>query len=85
MMGFGWGMGPAGWIVMIAFWIAIIALIVWVVTRLLPTDRARDRDRGEERESPEEILDRRFAAGELDPEQYADARARLDAVRGARR
>lgn len=83
MMGFGWGMGATGWIVMVAFWLGIITLIVWVVARLLPTDRARDRDR--ELESPEEILDRRFAAGELDAEQYEQARAKLVATRGTRR
>jgi putative membrane protein len=56
-LGFGW------WLVMtigmVAFWAAVIALAVWLV-----------RSRPERRETPEEVLDRRLAAGELDVEEY---------------
>src|SRR6266511_1681052 len=35
MMGYGWGMGLAGWIFMGLFWVAIIGLVVWAVVGLL--------------------------------------------------
>lgn len=85
MMGYGWGMGAVGWIFMLVFWAALIALIVWAVTRLLPTSRTRETDRRELAETPEEILDRRFAAGEIDPEEYQRARDQLAATRQGRR
>lgn len=74
MMGYGWGMGTAGWIFMGLFWIAIIALVIWGVTALLPGTRSSNAGRTE---SPREILDRRFARGEIDAEQYRQAREEL--------
>jgi putative membrane protein len=78
MMGYGWGMGPGGWILMALFWIVLIGLVVWAVVVLLPGTRGGGRTG---RETPEEILDRRFALGELDSEQYRRAREELSAVR----
>lgn len=77
-----------GWAWWMAFmpllWIALIALMVWAVVRL--THRTAPRDGGTHggpppRETPEEILDRRFASGEIDAETYAEARKRLAAHR----
>jgi putative membrane protein len=80
MMGFdGWGMGFAGWIFMMVFWVALIALIVWGLTRLLPRSGSRGADRP--KETPEEILDRRFASGDIDAETYRNARNELAAHR----
>jgi putative membrane protein len=71
----GWGMhdGDWGWMivmmfVMLLFWAAVILGIVWV---------ARDgfaRPRGERRETPTEILDRRFAEGAISVEDYNERR-----------
>jgi len=83
MMGYGWGMG-VGWIFMLVFWVALIALIVWVVTRLLPTSGTREAS-GDRTETPEEILDRRFASGEITPEEYEKARDVLAATGKGRR
>jgi putative membrane protein len=81
MMGYGFGMGFAGWIFMGLFWIAVIGLVVWGATVLLPTSRP-----GAGRpETAEEILDRRFARGELDAEQYRRARERLAETASQRR
>jgi hypothetical protein len=33
MMGYGWGMGLAGWMSMAVFWIVVIGLVVWAVVR----------------------------------------------------
>jgi putative membrane protein len=78
MMGYGWGMGLAGWIFMGLFWFVVIGVIIWVAVALLPGRRAAG-PAGSER--PEEILDRRFALGEIDVEQYRRARDELAASR----
>jgi putative membrane protein len=78
MMGYGWGMGLAGWIFMGLFWFVVIGVIVWAIVGLLPGRRASG-PAGSER--PEEILDRRFALGEIDAEQYRRARDELAAGR----
>jgi putative membrane protein len=79
MMGNGWGMGPVGWIFMFLFWVAVIGLVVWAVATLLP--RNRPGGQGGRQDTPEEILDRRFAQGEIDAEQYRRAREELTANR----
>jgi putative membrane protein len=76
MMGYGWNMGPLGWIVMALFWIVIIGLVVWALVALIPRARGNDTGRAD---SPAQILDRRFALGEIDTEQYRAARAQLTA------
>jgi putative membrane protein len=66
-----WG---AGMVAMVVFWVAVVAAVVWAVARL--TRRAPAA-----RQTPEsarQVLDRRFAAGELDEEQYARARRVLE-------
>ena len=75
MMGYGWGMGFGGWMFMGLFWVVLIGLGAWLVVALLP----RVRSGGPE--TPEEILDRRYARGELDTEEYRRARAELTAAR----
>jgi putative membrane protein len=82
MMGYGWGMGTVGWIFMALFWIVLIGLVVWAVVALLPGNRTGSAVRPE---SPGEILDRRFARGEIDVEQYRLARAELAENQPARR
>ncbi|WP_406079121.1 SHOCT domain-containing protein [Micromonospora sp. NBC_00858] len=57
-------------------WVVLIAVIVWAVIRLVR--RPDDGERGRQgRETPQEILDRRFASGEIDVEAYRQARAHL--------
>lgn len=81
-MGWGWGMGAGGWIAMVVFWVAVLALIVWAVARIFPGGSGREA--GPWSETPEEILDRRFAAGELDAETYRSMRAALSAGQSGR-
>ncbi|MBI3687040.1 MAG: hypothetical protein HY241_06790 [Actinobacteria bacterium] len=75
-MMYGYGPGWAWMMLMPLVWIALIAVIVWAVMRLIqrPSDGGRDLPR---RETPQEILDRRFALGEIDADTYAQSRARL--------
>ena len=77
MMGYGWGMGLGGWIFMGLFWFVVIGVIIWAAVALLPGRRPA----GPDSERPEEILDRRFALGEIDAEQYRRARDELAASR----
>lgn len=85
MMGDGYGMGVGGWIAMTIFWVSLIVLVVWALSRTLPTGASWSGDgarRGEgARESAEEILDRRFAAGEIDEDTYRSMRATLRSSR----
>ena len=85
MMGYGSGMGAGGWIAMTVFLIALLGLVVWAVTRLLPAG-GRGPDAGPSRaETPEEILDRRFARGEIDGEAYQRMRTEITSARTGRK
>jgi putative membrane protein len=69
MMGMGWGFGTPGLLLMVAFWGGLIALAVWLVSRLFPRIRQPSTTSTQE-PSAREILDRRFALGEITREQY---------------
>jgi putative membrane protein len=88
MMGYGYGMGAGGWIAMTIFWVGLITLIIWALSRALPTGGGSGGDgtrrRGSARDSAEDILDRRFAAGEIDEDTYRSMRATLHSSRAAR-
>lgn len=79
----GWdgGMGAAGWIVMMLFWVGLVAVIVWAVANLFPSRAGRDEGVPER---PEEILDKRLARGEIDPQTYDELRAKLRVARAER-
>lgn len=81
--GFG-GMGWGGMVGMVLLWVVLIGLVVWAVTRLLPARRDGGVPQAGQ-ETPEEILDRRFARGEVDVETYHAQRAALASARGERR
>lgn len=49
------------WLSMAGIWIVGIGVIVWVITALFPDRPHQD---------PQQILDERFARGELDVEEY---------------
>ncbi|TAL85695.1 MAG: SHOCT domain-containing protein [Rhodanobacter sp.] len=68
-MGMGMGMGGPGvmWLFFILFWVLLIAGVVTVI-RWLFRDNA---------ESPLEILQRRYAKGEIDQQTYTHMRREL--------
>lgn len=75
-MMYGYGGGWIWMILMSLFWIVLIAVIVWAAVRLV--QRPGDGERhARPRETPQEILDRRFASGEIDAEEYTRARDHL--------
>lgn len=59
-------MGGMGWWMVIwwLFGIAILVLLVWVIVRAVGGSPGRAED------SPEQILKRRYARGEVDREEY---------------
>ncbi|MGB7980254.1 MAG: hypothetical protein WCF36_05625 [Candidatus Nanopelagicales bacterium] len=83
---YGWGMGGMGpfmWVFMGLFWLGLIGLIIWLVTRLLPgpgTSGHRGGPPGPV-ESPEQVLDRMFALGEIDEATYRSRRTALGEMR----
>ena len=79
MMGAGSWFGP---IWMVVWWGGLVALIAWGIARFTQTGPAgTGASFGAASPSPEgarAILDRRFAAGEINAEAYAQARRLLD-------
>ena len=67
----GLGMGLFGGIFMLLFWIAIILLVVWAVRGVFPGQRQTESD------GAVEILQRRYAAGEISQAEYEQARKAL--------
>lgn len=74
-MGDGWGWWMVfGWIWMIG----IIAVVVWAVSSLTRSGADREPERpNDARSTPLEVLERRYAAGELSDEQFERMRRQL--------
>jgi putative membrane protein len=70
--GFGWGLGMLG---MAVFWIVVIVALVWVAR--LVWDRGGPRESSRPPETPLEILQRRYARGEIDRAEYEEKRRDL--------
>jgi putative membrane protein len=75
--GWGWGWMSLMMIMMVLFWGAVIFGVVWLIRGA--TSRTPAREPNVSKETPAEILDRRFAEGELDEEDY---RARREVLAG---
>jgi len=70
MMSYGFGLWAVGLVVMAAFLIGVVLLVVWMVRQFTGGQGARP-------DSPEEILRRRFAAGEISQADYEQAKRTL--------
>jgi len=70
MMSCGSGLWAVGLVVMAAFLIGVVLLVVWMVRQFKGGQGARP-------DSPEEILRRRFAAGEISQADYEQAKRTL--------
>ncbi|MCH7229430.1 hypothetical protein L0U85_00925 [Glycomyces sp. L485] len=69
----GWGWG---WMMLMPLlWILLIGAIVWAVVRL--AHPGGHRDASARAESAKEVLDRRYASGEIDEETYQRMSERL--------
>jgi putative membrane protein len=77
MMGFGFG--GFGMVYMLIFWIVIIGIAVWLLSRLFPAGANRtapsDRTRRSDgKESALDILQMRYARGEISQREYEQMR-----------
>ncbi len=73
-----WGRGGVGWwlVAVVPFWVLLVGGIVLL---LRGSDRWSPRDRPSKGESALEVLDRRFAEGQLSVEDYQTRRRILGA------
>lgn len=85
MWGYGTGMGPWGFVLMtignVLFWGLVIVGVILLVRYVGRSDRPAG-GRSEGRSTPEQVLAERFAAGEIDEQEY---RQRLEVLRGEHR
>ena len=73
----GYGMDGGSILLMTLMWFVIIALGIWLVTWITRRDQHLPHV-SEKVETPRQILDRRFASGEIDAEVYSQARRLLE-------
>jgi putative membrane protein len=66
MMGFGF----IGVLFMLIFWGGLIALVVWIVNQAIPNIGGKQSPPSDSELRPREILDQRYARGEIEREQY---------------
>lgn len=62
MYGFGW----SGMLLVTVFWIAIIWLIIWIIQQITKS-----------KESATEILEKRYAKGEISKKEYLEIKKTL--------
>jgi hypothetical protein len=65
----GWceGISAWGWLLMALVWGGFLAIVVWAITWLFPRSRARPSGhRDAVRQDAADLLDRRFAPGEIE-------------------
>lgn len=79
MWGYGWGWPMFLWMGLgVLFWVGVVALVVWAITRLAngraPTAATFPPQSGL---TATQILDQRYARGELDDATYQQMRERL--------
>lgn len=74
MMWWNWGTGAWGMGAMMLVWIALFVGVAWLLARVTRTEHAPAP------EPASQVLDRRFAAGELTAEQYASMKRTLSGV-----
>lgn len=78
MMWNGWNaMGFFGWTMMIVFWVVIVALVVWAVRSSTTTGSGSTPD-------ALSILERRYAGGEIEREEFEERKRTLIESRSAR-
>ncbi|WP_223114425.1 SHOCT domain-containing protein [Lolliginicoccus suaedae] len=78
-MMYGWDGGWLWMMLMPVVWISLLALLVWAVIVLT---RSGAGDPGAP--TAEQLLDRRFVSGEIDPDEYAAMRQQLREQRRAK-
>lgn len=78
MMGMGFGFGALGLVLMIVFWLVVIGLAVCLLSNLFPrTTDAFKTSKKDLSETPMEILQQRYARGEISRDEYNEMRKDL--------
>ena len=77
MTGFGMGFGGFGFLFMAIFWIGIIAAAIWLLSNLFPKNNTTDTTNGDG-ETAVSILQKRYARGEINKEQFEQMRHELE-------
>lgn len=78
MMGIGMGVGGIGLILMLLFWGGLILGGIWLVKAVFTNSQPNQTGRMTTNQaSPREILDKRYARGEISREEYEQIRADL--------
>lgn len=70
MMGLGMGFGIVGLLLIILFWGGLVVLAVWLVRGLFPHAGQPPVSPSGREPSAREILDRRYARGDIGREEY---------------
>lgn len=73
----GWEFMPWGWfgfILQIIFWVAVILLIVWLANKLR---EPKSEDRSSSGDTALDILQKRYARGEIDKKEYEEKKKDL--------
>ena len=76
-MGYGWGMGPDGWLWMLGGLILLIGIVVLVVRGMGGFNGADRRMDSSPRQEPMDILRIRFARGEISEAEFEQAKRAL--------
>lgn len=66
-----------GWITMLLIWVVVIAAVVWIASRSFPSRSGGGDSRAADATS-KQILDERFARGEIDADEYRRLRRELE-------
>jgi putative membrane protein len=69
-MGLGMGFGLFGVVLLFLLWAGLIAVAVWLVRALFPNAGQPPASSAKGGSSAREILDRRYARGEINREEY---------------
>ena len=68
MHGFGFGIG--GFLVMVLIWILLIVGAIWLIKALFSGDISRSSGNNKQEEQAIDILNKRYASGELNRDEY---------------
>ena len=78
--GYNWGMMLVGGLFMLLFWGGVIALAVFAIRAFTRSDRSPDQgvSAPPRAQTPLEVLQQRYARGELTREEYLEIRRDLE-------
>ncbi|HUW88278.1 MAG TPA: SHOCT domain-containing protein [Candidatus Paceibacterota bacterium] len=77
----GYGMDGGSIVLMALMWLVIIGFGIWLVTWITRRDNNPPLQHAcvvDKMETPRQILDRRFASGEIDADTYSQARKLIE-------